>query len=96
MELKAAGLARRDHQADLANACGGQRRCVGDLAPAEAGTEVGKRQVQGLPVGAREGKADLLTSSPPKRFALWMEILGEAQSRDGSCQRSLYKHSLSR
>ncbi len=37
-----------------------------------------------------------LTSSPPKRCALWMEIPGEVQLRDGSCQRRLYKPSLSR
>ena len=37
-----------------------------------------------------------LTSSPPKRCALWMEIPGEAQSRDGSCQRRSYRRTLSR
>jgi hypothetical protein len=37
-----------------------------------------------------------LTSSPPKRAALWMEIPGEAQSRAGSCQRRPYRRALSR
>ena len=37
-----------------------------------------------------------LTSSPPKRCALWTEIPGEAQSRDSSCQRRLNKPSLGR
>ena len=52
MQFEGAGLAGGDHQADLADARGIERRSVADFASADAGAEVCQWQVQGLPVGA--------------------------------------------
>lgn len=63
LERERAGLACRDHQSDLADARRVEWRCVGDPASAEAGAEVGQRQVQGLPVGALGGETGLVVQA---------------------------------